>query len=229
MNQDPLKKILSVAKTTIKSAPTAIPGLLRNLLKGSSGKYVVENRNRPTATPSPQPDNIYLQIARNTPKEGQLGQNRPSPTLTPAQLRALARNPAASKYNISPQVNSAMTKAAETFGVPASLLADIALQESSFDPTNTAKRGGFEDSTAAGLFMFNDPTWQTVMNYANMPNSSLKGVLPNTDRMDPNTAAIAAAYLIKFGQLGRWDESKGVWGKHYSDEELSPFYTQTKR
>jgi len=149
-----------------------------------------------------------------------------SPTPTPLQMaqQIMARNPNVKNYNITPEVERAITSASSQYGVPASLLGDIALQESSFNPT---LRNPEEGVTAAGLFQFNDPTWDTVMNYAKKEGTTLK--LPNNDRMDPNTAAMAAAYLIKNGQLGRWDASKGVWGTYYKPEELTSYYSQTKR
>lgn len=139
---------------------------------------------------------------------------------------AKGRNPKSGDFRISESVVDAIKNAANMYGVPEELMYDIAMQESSFDPGRRAQDWGFPDSTAAGLFMFNDPTWQTVQNYAGMPGSSLQ--LPqNANKMDPNVSALAAAYLIANGQLGRWDASKNVWGQYYSDEDLEPFYSQS--
>lgn len=141
----------------------------------------------------------------------------PSPTI--------ARNPSISKFNVTPQVETAIRTAAETHKITPEILGDIAIQESSMDPTNSAARGGFVNSTSKGLYMFNDPTWETVQNYKNKPGSSLK--LPNDDRFDPNTSAQAAAYLIANGQLGRWYPSAAIWAPNYTWEELQPYLTQT--
>lgn len=136
---------------------------------------------------------------------------------------ATARNPAVSKFKIPDNVHSAINKASTEFGVPASLLYDIALQESSFNPT---LKNSLPGSTAAGLFQFTDGTWDTVNNYANMQGSSLKN-WNNPDKMDPEASARATAYLIKNGQLGRWNASQGVWGPQYGQDELQDFYSQT--
>lgn len=134
-----------------------------------------------------------------------------------------ARNPNVKDFNISDTVKSAIDMAAKKYDIPASLLYDIALQESSFDPS---KRNPQPGVTASGLFQFNDPTWETIQNYDRNPKNSIE--LTNNNRMDPNTSAMAAAYLIKHGQLGRWDASKGVWGQYYKPEELKSYYSQTK-
>lgn len=98
------------------------------------------------------------------------------------------------------------------------------MQESSLNPDARNPEPGV---TAAGLFQINNPTWDTIHKYGNMPGSTLK--LPSSNHMDPNTNASAAAYLIKHGQLGRWDASKNVWGKFWPEEELDNlgFYSQT--
>lgn len=198
----------------------------------------------PQVMPSASPVADYTTERQNDPRYANLPPNKgfmPSqgqvmgsytPTVEPVQSPvasskpSMARNPAVSRFNIPQVVHSAIEQAATRYGIPTSLLYDIALQESSFNPTARAADAGFADSTAAGLFMFNDPTWDTVKKYAGMPGSSLQ--LPsNPNKMDPYLSALAAAYLISKGQLGRWDESKGVWGPHYSSEELEPYYTQT--
>lgn len=160
----------------------------------------------PTATPSPSP----------------------SPTLTPTPMPSMiARNPDVSKYNISPQVENAMQMAGQQYGgdnkdLLTSLLYDIALTESGYNPG--AKN---PESTAGGLYQFTDPTMQTGQNYANMQGSTLD--LPNTNKFDPQTASILAAYLISKGQLGRWDASNPKWGQNYTPEELAPYYSQSGR
>lgn len=196
---------------------TRVPGAIGRLGQTISGyfneapKNLTQDYTSPPATPSPPPT-----IAPRTTQ---------SQYVAPSQApRATARNPAVSKYTIPSSVEEAINQAAAKFGIPPSLLYDIALQESSFDPT---LRNPQEGSTASGLFQFTQPTWDTVQNYASMPDSSLKGVLPTGDRMNPLDSALAAAYLIKMGQLGRWNASQGVWGPHYDQSELAPYYAQT--
>lgn len=206
----------------------------------------------PTATPTPSPtitptptmsqgDMLRNQIAQSVREKGTSGlsqylsptaqpQQSPistvAPTAIPQPSKVEARNPAISKFRITPAVSSALTTAANTFGLPPSILYDIALQESSFNPNLTnSTPAGVQAGNPKGLFQFTDGTWETVKNYANRPGSSLK--LPNDNRFDPLTNALAAAYLIKNGQLGRWDASKNVWGSYYNDEELDPYYSQT--
>lgn len=188
---------------------------------------IMFNNAPPAPTPTPTPTAIPTPVAQRSPW---------IPVGTPQSVPnsgggavVSARNPSASKFSIAPQVHTALSEAAQAYKIPPSLLYDIALQESSFNPTlvNTtpdAYRGG-KPINPTGLFQFTDDTWDTVKNYAAMPNSSLK--LPNFERTDPKTNALAAAYLIKFGQLGRWDASKNVWGPYYKEEEISPYYAQT--
>ena len=177
----------------------------------------------PTVSPTVTPTIPYgkTQFPTTVPVSPNL--RTPSATPTPVST---ARNPSVAKFNILPVVQTAINQAAETYNIPASLLYDIALQESSFNPglINTTP-AGVKAGNPTGLFQFTDGTWRTVLNYANRPNSTLK--LPTTDRLDPLTNALAAAYLIAHGQLGRWDASKNVWGGYYNEEELTPFYSQT--
>jgi len=175
---------------------------------------------------APQPNlatNIQPTIAKTqpqiTPTPQPVIQQEPEPT------PMIARNQSLSKFNVTPQVETAIRTAASTHKITPEILGDIAIQESSMDPTNSAERGGFANSTSKGLYMFNDPTWETVQNYKNKSGSSLK--LENDDRMDPNTSAQAAAYLIANGQLGRWYPSAAVWAPNYTWEELQPYLTQT--
>lgn len=172
----------------------------------------------PTKTTTPQQE--YAQ-AEPTPQQ-QYSEVQPTstPTIT-------ARNPAVTKFTISPVVQDAIIKAANKYGVQPSLLFDIALQESSFDPTlaNTTPSGEAV-GVPKGLFQFTPDTVETIKNYANQPGSSIS--LPdNIDLFDPYINAEMAAYLIANGQLGRWNASQGVWGPQYSQEEVSPYYSQT--
>lgn len=134
--------------------------------------------------------------------------------------------------SLLPNVEDAIFKAATKYDVPASLLYDIAFSESSLDPRKRNISGeGLKAGTPKGLFQFTPGTWDTVLNYSRDPASSLHGVLPTEDVFDPYTNALAAAYLIKFGQLGKWDASEWNWGEHYDLagelEELG-FYEQSK-
>ena len=173
--------------------------------------------------PKPQlAQNLQPTIARSQPTPQPIIEQQPEPTPTPM----LARNQSLSKFTVTPQVETAIRSAATEHKLAGpEILGDIAIQESSMDPTNSAERGGFANSTSKGLYMFNDPTWQTVQNYRNMPGSSLK--LDNEDRFDPNTSARSAAYLIANGQLGRWYPSAAIWAPNYTWEELQPYLTQT--
>jgi len=172
----------------------------------------------PTETATPQQQ--YVQTEQTPQQQYTQPQTNTTPTVT-------ARNPAVAKYNITPVVQDAIVKAASKYGVEPSLLFDIALQESSFDPNlkNTTP-SGIEAGTPKGLFQFTPSTVETIKNYAKQPGSSIS--LPdNLDLFDPYVNAEMAAYLIAHGQLSRWNASQGVWGPQYSKEEISPYYSQT--
>jgi soluble lytic murein transglycosylase-like protein len=124
------------------------------------------------------------------------------------------RNPDFSKFDMSqyqPSVN-AITQAAEEYGIPASLLFDIAFQESTLNPNPPPN----PDSTAAGLFQFTSPTWEEAKKRMKLDSAA--------SRLDPDVAAKVAAYFISNGMLGRWNASKDVWGQFYSPEELQGYY-----
>jgi hypothetical protein len=194
------------------------PNIIQRAMKKIESKF-----NFGRNTPDPTPTEQYSQKATPAPTPAVQYVEPPKPEVN---TQRGARNPNVSKFNIAEGVKDAIEAAANLYNIPASLLYDIALQESSFIPDNSAARNGFPESTARGLFMFNDPTWNTILNsYNNKPGMTLS--LPNTERNDPKTAALATAYLIKNGQLGRWNESQGVWGPYYTQEELSPYYSQT--
>jgi len=138
-----------------------------------------------------------------------------------------ARNPAFSKFNVTPEVQDALSQAANKYQVPPELLYDIALQESSYDPRKVNPNAP-PGLNPLGLFQFTDSTWDNILSqYNNKPGMTLS--LPNTDRLDPRTNAEAAAYLIKHGQLGKWDASEDVWGNYYTPQELEGqgFYSQS--
>lgn len=156
--------------------------------------------------------------------------NNPAPIVKPTSAKVMSgRNPAftAGKYKAQPNVAQAINDAATKYGIPPELLFDIAAQESSLDPSkiNVNAASGLNPS---GLFQFTDDTWRNILgSYNNKPGMSLN--LPNSDRFDPYTNALAAAYLIKNGQLGKWDASEDVWGNYWTPEELEQlgFYKQS--
>jgi len=177
------------------------------------------------ATPSPLPSQKPVKEELKIEKPPILPET-PSLDIDIPQEK-LARNPNIVKFKITGTVNQAINKASKKFDLPSTLLFDIALQESSFNHNlvNITPEGK-EAGNPTGLFQFTDDTWETVKRFSNDPESSLYKVLPNLDRKDPETNALAAAYLIKHGQLGRWDASRDVWGQYYSDEELESYYSQ---
>ena len=180
---------------------------------------ITQNKNNGMLNPIVNP--AYTQEERNKPV------NTPKPTPAPVSKNGqmYGRNP--DTVNANPDITNAIKQATQKFNIPTALLFDIAMAENSLQ---TSGKSTDPRSTATGAFQFNDPTWETVLNYARNPEMSLYGVLPNEDRNDPVTNALAAAYLIKFGQLGRWDASKGNWGKFWPDEELNKLglYNQSK-
>jgi hypothetical protein len=182
---------------------------------------ILKPRQPETSNVLPNPTASAVPEIVATPKADPEQQVRQMPVQTPPSTTA--RNPAVSKFTIPENVHTAINKASTEFGIPASLLYDIALQESSFNPN---LRNSQEGSTAAGLFQFTDGTWDTVNNYANMEGSSLSN-WNNPDKLNADASARAAAYLIKNGQLGRWNASQGVWGPQYGKDELASYYSQT--
>lgn len=151
---------------------------------------------------------------------------RPQVASASASGNTRGRNPKTTQITMRRDVYDAITQAADAYKVPRELMFDIAMAESTLEPTKTAGKL----SSAVGLYMFTDGTWETVKNYANKVGSSLQ--LPNTNRWDPSASATAAAYLISKGQLGRWDasrigENQNAWGKYWTNEELADYYAQT--
>lgn len=167
------------------------------------------------------------------PKGSDFAQVAPSPSPIAKLANAMfGRTQKAQGLKPSQDVVNAITAAAKAYDLPVDLMFDIAAQESMFDPNARAQDNGFDGtnlpfSSASGLYQFTDGTWDTVRNYGNMPGNSLK--MPNWNRMDPYANAMAAAYLIKNGQLGRWDASRGVWGEPYAGERANfeQYYAQT--
>lgn len=151
----------------------------------------------------------------------------PSPALA-SYMGGYGRNPKAVPKDKT--VVNAIENAAKKFGVPKEFLYDLAYSESSFNPTlqNTTPEG-VAAGRPTGLFQFKPDTWKEVQNYMSKPGSIGKGVLENTDINDPFSNALAAAYLIKNGQLGKWDASQWNWGKYWPEDELKKmgFYKQT--
>jgi len=219
----------SFLESVINSAKKRADAKINEIFPSTTIRY--DFTGKPVVSPTPTQEQITPAPTKKVAK--------PTPTIMPIEkvqaaektATDTARNPAIKRFTIVPEVHSAIQTAADTFGVPQSLLYDIALQENSFDPKRVNTAPDAVDATGkplnpTGLFQFTDSTWKTVLNYEAMPGSSLR--LPNHDRTDPLTNAMAAAYLIKFGQLGRWDASKNVWGQYYTDEELKQFYAQRK-
>lgn len=168
----------------------------------------------------------------------------PVPSIAPAEKKMVAVAMAADKpvvpgnrgmipqtntMKVAPEVDQAITGASKKFNVPKELLYDIAFSESSLDPRKTNPGAGAINPV--GLYQFTDATWNNeVMKYAKDPKSSLFGVLSSNDRNDPAANAMAAAYLIKFGQLGKWDASEWNWGNYHPVNELDTagFYNQSQ-
>lgn len=185
--------------------------------------------------PDPSPIRIMfdkpksIQKAAGTVKAVTTPTFTPTPTPTPMQKPKLqgqlGRNPKTAEVSIDPSVVQAITKAAQKYGLPPELLYDIAYGESSLNP-NPPEVTDQYGRVHKGLFQFEPSTWKLAKSYANMPGSSL--VMPREDYTDPEAAALVAAYLIKQGQLGKWNASEPSWGPHYSSEEILPYYEQTK-
>ena len=180
-----------------------------------------------------QPQTFKYDFGRATqqPQDLQQALVSPSPSATPMPKPVKGkggRNPDIAKYSIPDTVHQAIQGAAGKYGVPQDLLYDIALSEGGFRPDaqNTTPEGQAV-GVPVGLYQYTPNTWNTVQQYANKPNSSL--ALPaNAKREDPILNALATAYLVKFGQLGRWQASKPNWGRFYNEDELEPFYSQTQ-
>ena len=219
-----------------------------NNFKNSAREITIPARNNDLVSPDvqdwkvPQPKlatNIQPTIARTqpqiTPTPEPVIQQEP----TQAPIRnVIGRNSNAKNFTVTPTVEQSMSKAADYYKLEhPELMGDIALQESSYDPNKVAAEGIYDGkhrdadgniiplSTSRGLYMYNDPTWETVNVYKNNTDSTLN--LPNDDRMNPDTSSMATAYLIKNGQLGRWAASANVWAPNYTWEELQPYLTQT--
>jgi hypothetical protein len=168
----------------------------------------------------PKPTKLISPIWKDEEGTTPTPTQKPTATPTPQQYQ-YGRMADTNKVNVDPSIKSAIEQAAKKYDVPKELLYDIAFSES----TIGKNAGKNPESTSSGLYQFNDPTWQSVLKYAQMPNSSLK--LPNQDKNDPVSQALATAYLIKFGQLGRWDASRDKWGQNYKPEELQGYYKQS--
>ena len=183
--------------------------------KGNILDILFQDRNKMI---SPLPDN-YQMMEQSKPQ-----QITPQdvPQETPVQQTNYGRMADTQNMKVDPVVENAIRQASQKYDIPSELLFDIAFSESSLNKNPAAN----PKSTATGLFQYTKPTWETVLKYAQMPGSSLS--LPNKDMSDPVNQALATAYLIKFGQLGRWDASKSKWGSNYSPEELGGYYSQTK-
>lgn len=148
----------------------------------------------------------------------------------PKAIDGKGRNSSKNRAEPTDDVAKAIKQASKEFGVKASLLFDVADAESDFVPhmvNNTPE--GISAGHPTGLFQFTDSTWEDILAYNNNPKSSLYKKLPNTDRANPLTNALAGAYLIKMGQLGKWDASEHDWGSYWTPQELESlgYYDQT--
>jgi len=161
----------------------------------------------------------------------------PQPTATPQAVRPVykpvkgkGRNPDFHKKPMTPQVQQAIQAAAGEFGVPDSLLYDIAYSESGFRPdAKNETPEGKAVGVPVGLFQFTPGTWNNdLYNYAQSSKTTIKDLNPRvTPREDPVANARAAAYLIKHGQLAKWDASISNWGRFYEDDEIADYYSQS--
>lgn len=145
---------------------------------------------------------------------------------TPQGYSGYGRKP--ETKNVADPVYGAINQAATKFQVPLGFMLDLAFTESSLDPKKTNVDA--PDINPSGLYQFTNSTWDEVLKHAHNPESSLYGVLPSEDRFDPLTNSLAAAYLIKMGQLGKWDASEWNWGNEWTPKELEDlgFYKQSK-
>ena len=179
----------------------------------------------------PDPSPIKIMFDKSEPTVTPTPTATPTPTPTPNFMPTpmfqgqLGRNPETEKVSVDPVVIRAITKAAKQYRLPPELLYDVAYGESSLNP-NPSEVTDQYGNVHKGLFQFDQPTWETARSYSNMPGSSL--VMPKSDYTDPEAAALVAAYLIKQGQLGKWNASEPSWGPYYSSEEVLPYYKQTK-
>lgn len=171
------------------------------------------------ATPTPVPQQTQ-----------QPQQQMQQPVLTGIE-QFFGRNPAIAKTPPPENIQHIYDQVAQQFGgdnpqTLKQLLYDISLQESHYHPNSINKTPeGIAAGTPQGLFQFTDGTWNGILNNYNN-KGSLK--LPTTDRLDPLTNAMAAAFLISHGQVGRWNASRNIWGPNYTKDEIAPYYSQTQ-
>lgn len=108
----------------------------------------------------------------------------------------------------SSDVQSAIQMAAQKTGVDPMLLATMASQESSFNPTAKAST-----SSATGLFQFTDSTWMDTIKkngskYGIDTTNMSKAAILNL-RNDPNISALMGAELLKANQAATGSNSAG--------------------
>lgn len=224
------------SKTPSPYREAQIRGLHENYRPSQPMSRASPSQLQPTTTPTvaeleENQRNIIQGIlgsqTTSTPTPTAMPTSTPTPTLSYDKFASpdywKAKNPGVPEYDYkmfgtTPKELQTSTQAirdvANMIGVPASLLEDIAYQESKYDydlPTTT------EGSTATGLFQFNDPTWTDVVNKYGMSWE---------DRLDAYQNALAAAKLINEGYLGKWAASADIWAPHYTLEEVEP-YLQT--
>lgn len=186
-----------------------------------------EGSPAPKATPIPTAQ-ARMVVAGAQAQAPQMG--RPSSPMP--VVNNFGRNPEVVRKPAVYNVKAAIEQAANEFQIPASLLYDIGFSEGGFrsDAANETPEGQAH-GVPRGLFQFTPYTWDTIAQYASNPNSSLQNWMKNgqqPDRNDPVANARAAAYLIKMGQLGRWQASKSNWGRFYTEDEIAPYYAQTE-
>ena len=207
-----------------KKEPSKLRKTLDNIINNlSEGIRKILGKQAELLNPSVM-DATPIQAQEPEEVQQDIKQPRVSAPKASGAIRNLGRNPVFEAVNPKPEVKSAIQKAAIKFRVPEALLYDIALQESSLNPSlvNETPEGKAAGSPT-GLAQFTDSTWEDVLRFNADPKSSLFRVLPNENRKDPETNMMAASYLIKFGQLGKWDASEDVWGEYWAPEELEEF------
>jgi len=207
MAKTPTKTIVTQQQVPIKPVPTpqATPNLIPSLQQ---------------LTPSPIP----TPMATPTPQQSPGGNSVPAGKTK--KFWAIANEGNKPTRDI-------IIRAAQEVGVDASLMLDIAAQESVLDPSRRAQDYGFDGKTvtkdgkvlpyssAAGLFQFTDGTWQEAMRrYPEIVTSM-------DQRMDPYINAVVAANFIKNRMLSRWNASKDVWGPAHPDVEIAKYYPQS--
>lgn len=191
--------------------------ILQNALNAVRGAF--QPQQKELISPIPKEDMVGF--------GGQTTEQAPQPTPTPSPSptpmpQIQPRNP---NWEHWQQVNpkgfqellSGAQLASERHGVPADMLMDV----SGLETSGGTQLGSPAGHTAAGYFMFNDPTLNDPYLPADVP--------ADFDKNSATASADLAAQLIKKKQLGRWAVAKGKGaggnslGDFYSPEELAPY------